>query len=346
MRNPVERVLREGVVVGLANHTLLIARDGKERPIDDSAAPIRIPTARIVGVVLVFRDVTERRRAEPAARGAGRARAAARERTRGAGRRRAGQPDQGRIRGHGLARAAHALNAIVGWAQHARATGGRTPRRVTRAARRPSSGTPGCRPSSSPTCSTSPASSRESSASELQSVDLEPVIEDAIEAVQPRADAKGIALDADLEPAPAPWAIRRGSSRSSGTCSPTRSSSRPRRRGAGDCCRRSTRTSRSVSRHRHGHRAGVPAARLRPLPPGRRLHTRRHGGLGTGAGHRQAARRDARRQRPGRERRRGPGRDLHRHAARGCADGTAGRRRHSGRGQREPGPIRRSHWTV
>ena len=39
--NPVNRVLREGVVVGLANHTLLIARDGREMPIDDSAAPIR-----------------------------------------------------------------------------------------------------------------------------------------------------------------------------------------------------------------------------------------------------------------------------------------------------------------
>ena len=41
VENPVERVLREGVVVGLANHTVLVARDGTERPIDDSAAPIR-----------------------------------------------------------------------------------------------------------------------------------------------------------------------------------------------------------------------------------------------------------------------------------------------------------------
>jgi len=57
--NPVERVLREGAVHGLANHTLLIARDGKERQIADSAAPIRTPDGRISGVVLVFRDVTE-----------------------------------------------------------------------------------------------------------------------------------------------------------------------------------------------------------------------------------------------------------------------------------------------
>jgi PAS domain S-box-containing protein len=64
VENPVTRVLQEGVVVGLANHTLLIAADGTERPIDDSGAPIRNRSGRIVGVVLVFRDVSERRRAE------------------------------------------------------------------------------------------------------------------------------------------------------------------------------------------------------------------------------------------------------------------------------------------
>ena len=64
VENPVERVLREGVVVGLANHTVLIARDGTERPIDDSAAPIRDAAGKMIGVVLIFRDVTEQRRAE------------------------------------------------------------------------------------------------------------------------------------------------------------------------------------------------------------------------------------------------------------------------------------------
>jgi PAS domain S-box-containing protein len=62
--NPVEKVLREGVVVGLANHTVLISRDGTERPIDDSAAPIRDTAGSLIGVVLVFRDVTGQRRAE------------------------------------------------------------------------------------------------------------------------------------------------------------------------------------------------------------------------------------------------------------------------------------------
>src|SRR5262249_34229151 len=61
--DPVAKVLAQGMVVGLANHSLLRGRDGNERPIDDSAAPIRNESGRIMGVVLVFRDVTEQRRA-------------------------------------------------------------------------------------------------------------------------------------------------------------------------------------------------------------------------------------------------------------------------------------------
>lgn len=64
--NPALRALRDGVIVGLANHTVLIARDGTERPIDDSAAPIRDGTGSVGGAVLVFRDIGERRRAEEA----------------------------------------------------------------------------------------------------------------------------------------------------------------------------------------------------------------------------------------------------------------------------------------
>jgi PAS domain S-box-containing protein len=63
VENPARRVLREGVVVGLANHTVLIARDGREIPIDDSGAPVRGEGGTVAGVVLVFRDVTEARRA-------------------------------------------------------------------------------------------------------------------------------------------------------------------------------------------------------------------------------------------------------------------------------------------
>lgn len=64
VETPVARVIREGVVVGLANHTALIARGGTERPIADSAAPIKDHEDKIVGVVLVFRDVTDERHHE------------------------------------------------------------------------------------------------------------------------------------------------------------------------------------------------------------------------------------------------------------------------------------------
>ncbi len=64
--NPVTRALQEGIVVALANHTILIAKDGTERFIDDSAAPIRCKDGEIVGCVLVFRDITLRKQAEEA----------------------------------------------------------------------------------------------------------------------------------------------------------------------------------------------------------------------------------------------------------------------------------------
>jgi len=64
VENPAIEALREGIVVGLAHHTLLIAKDGTERPIDDSAAPIRTAEGEVAGVVLVFRDVSERRQQE------------------------------------------------------------------------------------------------------------------------------------------------------------------------------------------------------------------------------------------------------------------------------------------
>ncbi|PKG77717.1 hypothetical protein CXF80_04985 [Shewanella sp. Actino-trap-3] len=59
VNNPVKKVLETGLIVGLANHTMLIAKDGSEYQIADSGAPIRNPAGDISGVVLVFRDVTE-----------------------------------------------------------------------------------------------------------------------------------------------------------------------------------------------------------------------------------------------------------------------------------------------
>ena len=66
--NPAAKVVREGVTVGLANHTLLVSRDGAERAIADSAAPIRDGAGETTGVVLVFRDQTEERAAANALR--------------------------------------------------------------------------------------------------------------------------------------------------------------------------------------------------------------------------------------------------------------------------------------
>ena len=64
VESPVAKVLREGLVDGLANHTVLLSRNGGETPIDDSGAPIRDAGGDIMGVVLVFRDVSERKRQE------------------------------------------------------------------------------------------------------------------------------------------------------------------------------------------------------------------------------------------------------------------------------------------
>jgi PAS domain S-box-containing protein len=68
VESPATRVLQEGVVVGLANHTALIARDGQVRSIADSGAPIRAADGSTLGVVLVFRDQTEERLAQRAMR--------------------------------------------------------------------------------------------------------------------------------------------------------------------------------------------------------------------------------------------------------------------------------------
>jgi PAS domain S-box-containing protein len=66
VESPVAKVLREGHVAGMANHTILIAGDGTEVPVDDSGSPVRGADGQLRGVVLVFRDVSERREQEKA----------------------------------------------------------------------------------------------------------------------------------------------------------------------------------------------------------------------------------------------------------------------------------------
>ena len=61
VRNPIAMAIETGALQGLANHTVLVAADGTRRPIDDSAAPIRDPHGELLGVVMVFRDISQRR---------------------------------------------------------------------------------------------------------------------------------------------------------------------------------------------------------------------------------------------------------------------------------------------
>lgn len=64
VESPVSKVLRTGATAGLANHTVLVGKQGREYPIDDSGAPIRDAHNKVLGVVLVFRDVSNRRAQE------------------------------------------------------------------------------------------------------------------------------------------------------------------------------------------------------------------------------------------------------------------------------------------
>jgi PAS domain S-box-containing protein len=64
VESPADKVRRLGTIVGLANHTILIRKDGTETAIDDSGAPVRDDKGKLTGVVLVFRDITGRKLAE------------------------------------------------------------------------------------------------------------------------------------------------------------------------------------------------------------------------------------------------------------------------------------------
>jgi PAS domain S-box-containing protein len=197
-RNPVQRSLNEGVVVGLANHTLLIGADGSQRPIDDSAAPIRHPDGRIAGVVLVFRDVSERRRAESERRAAMAERERLLESERAA---RAEAEHANRLKDEFVAMVSHELrtplNAIVGWTELLanENTDAETRRRAVDVLRRNTR-------LQAQLVSDLLDISRMLSGKlrlELQSVDLATVITDVVQTIQSAVEAKSIQLRLELE---------------------------------------------------------------------------------------------------------------------------------------------------
>jgi PAS domain S-box-containing protein len=203
VENPVMRVLQEGVVVGLANHTLLIGADGKERPIEDSGAPIRNREGRIDGVVLVFRDVTDRRRVE------GEREVAMRERERLLTAERMARAEAeraNRLKDDFVAMVSHELrtplNAILGWTQLI-LKDPQDPALVARGLEVVSRNTRLQTQLISDLLDISRIVSGKLRL-ETQSVDLRSVIESAIETVQHAADDKGITitskLDASVEP--------------------------------------------------------------------------------------------------------------------------------------------------
>jgi PAS domain S-box-containing protein len=199
IESPVARVLREGAVVGLANSTVLIARDGTERPIDDSGAPIRTLDGRMVGVVMVFRDISDRRRVEVERSAASAEREHLLESERTA---RSDAEAASRSKDEFVAMVSHELrtplNAILGWTHILESNPGdpsmtrRGLEIITRNARLQEQ-----------LIADLLDMSRIISGKlrlDVHDVDLISIIRSAIETIKPAADAKGIAIESRLDP--------------------------------------------------------------------------------------------------------------------------------------------------
>jgi PAS domain S-box-containing protein len=198
VESPVARVLREGMVTGLANSTILLAADGTERPIDDSGAPIFGRDGQIIGVVMVFRDISERRRAEAERSAASVEREQLLERERAA---RSEAESASRSKDEFIATVSHELrtplNAILGWS-HILEDGADadTTRRAVQVIARNAR-------SQAQLISDLLDMSRVISGKlrlDVHDIDLIAVIRTAIETVKPAADAKGISIESTFDP--------------------------------------------------------------------------------------------------------------------------------------------------
>jgi PAS domain S-box-containing protein len=194
--NPVARAVREGVIVGLANHTLLLSRSGEETPIEDSAAPIRSRDGKVLGVVLVFRDVTESQRAE-------------RERERLLERERQSRyaaESASRAKDSFLATVSHELRTplgvILGWTGILRASTG-DPQLVARAVEVVERN---ARLQAKLIDDMLDISRIVSGKVQIAPREIDPtqVVAAAVESLRPSAEEKGVSLELDLEPMPGP----------------------------------------------------------------------------------------------------------------------------------------------
>jgi len=199
--NPLAVVLETGTIQGLANHTVLIAADGTERPIDDSAAPIRTAEGELLGAVLVFRDISNRRANERRLHEAlGDA-----EANRTLAERRQRDLEQAlEVKNQFLAAVSHELrtpiNAIVGWAMQLRAGTVRPERTASAIASIDRNAQTLAR-----VIEDLLESSRLLAGKvrlETSAIDLVPVIHEAVDAVRLSADNKNITIDVQTAPLP------------------------------------------------------------------------------------------------------------------------------------------------
>ncbi|HEX4963290.1 MAG TPA: CHASE3 domain-containing protein [Thermoanaerobaculia bacterium] len=195
--DPVAKAIRAGAVVGLANHTVVLSRDGKETPIEDSAAPIKDAEGKVLGVVLVFRDVSEKKHFEKE-----RERLAASERLA-----RIRAEEANRAKDEFLATVSHELrnplNAITGWTVILR-TGAAKPEAALHASEVIERNARALSKLVEDVLDVSRIVTGKLHV-EPREMDLTPVVCAAIEALRPAAEAKRIALEVDLGPSGPVW---------------------------------------------------------------------------------------------------------------------------------------------